>query len=144
MNEVAYHLTSSALEDAFTGDVYNDTWGYGKLRILGAVGLISGIEDVMRGDSPPALVLGANYPNPFNPSTWIPFFLPSEGVAQVAIYDIRGARVRTLTDKRLSAGPHSVRWDGYDAKGQAVASGIYFCVLEHEGVSQTRKLVLIK
>jgi len=144
MNEVAYHLTSSAVSDEFTGDVYNDTWGYGKLRILAAVGLITGIEDMVRGETPPALVLGENYPNPFNPSTWIPFFLPSDGAARVAIYDVRGALIKTVTDKRLSGGPHSVHWDGYDAKGLPVASGIYFCVLEHRGLTQTRKLVLIK
>jgi subtilisin family serine protease len=144
MNEVALHLTSSAVSDGFTGDVYNDTWGYGKLRILGAVGLISGIEEMARGDAPPALLLGANYPNPFNPATWIPFYLPSGGRASVVIYDVRGAEVRVLTDKPLSGGPHSVRWDGYDSQGQPVASGIYFCVLRHGGLTQTQKLVLIK
>jgi subtilisin family serine protease len=144
MNEVALHLTSSAVSDEFTGDVYNDTWGYGKLRILGAVGLISGIEEMVRGDAPPALVLGANYPNPFNPSTWIPFFLPSEGKTRLTIYDVRGGTVRVLADKQMNPGPHSVRWNGDDSKGQAVASGIYFCVLEHGGLSQTRKVVLIK
>jgi subtilisin family serine protease len=144
MNAVASHLTSSAISDEFTGGVYNDTWGYGKLRILGAVGLIAGIEDIARGLAGPALYLGPNYPNPFNPDTWIPYYLPADGPASVTVYDLRGAEVRVLTDRRLGAGPHSVSWDGHDAKGQRVASGIYFCVLRQGELTETRKLVLIK
>ena len=144
MNAVAYHLTSSAVSDEFTGDVYNDTWGHGKLRILGAVGLITGIEDMARGDAPPALLLGENYPNPFNPTTWIPFFLPSEGETRVAIYDVRGAVVKVVADKPMSGGAHSVRWNGDDAAGRPVASGVYFCVLEHGGITQSKKIVLLK
>jgi subtilisin family serine protease len=144
MDEVAYRLTSNAVADEFTGEVYNDTWGYGKLRILGAVGIVSGVEDMARGVAPPALLLDQNYPNPFNPTTWIPFFLPSDGTARMAIYDVRGTMVKVLADKWMSGGPHSARWDGEDGEGRSVASGVYFCVLEHGNLTQTRKVVLLK
>lgn len=144
MNEVAYRLASNALVDEFTGTVYNDTWGYGKLRILGALDIVTGIEDLSDGEAPPTLRLGQNYPNPFNPVTWIPYYLPSEGTARLAVYDVRGARIKVLSEKWMSGGPHSARWDGRDERGRPVASGIYFCVLEHAGETQVRKLVLMK
>jgi len=144
MAQVAYRLTSSAETDGFTGAVYNDTWGWGKLRILEAVGIVTGIEDLAGGAAPPSLKLGQNYPNPFNPSTWIPFFLPEDGNARVAIYDARGALVKVLGDKQMIRGPHSLRWNGDDQRGRSVASGIYFCVLEQGARRDTRKLVIIK
>ncbi len=144
MDEVAYLLTSHAATDSYTGDVYNDTWGYGKLRILGAVGIPSAVEDMEMGMTPPALLLDRNYPNPFNPTTWIPFYLPSDGVARITIYDVRGAVVRVLRDRWMPEGAHSVRWNGDAAGGRAVASGVYFCVLKQGGKSQSIKLVLLR
>ncbi|MBI4720800.1 MAG: S8 family peptidase [Chitinivibrionia bacterium] len=137
-------LTSSAAADAFTGEVYNDTWGYGKLRILNAVNLATGIEEIAAGTRAPALLLDRNYPNPFNPTTWIPFFLPEEGRASVAIYDVTGAVVKVIRDRWYEKGAHSVTWDGTDAEGRSVASGVYLCVLSQGREKQTRKLVLIR
>jgi subtilisin family serine protease len=142
--DAAVRLTANAATDAFTGEVYNDTWGYGKLRILPAVNLATGIEDVASGTAPPALVLDRNYPNPFNPTTWIPFYLPEDGRASVAIYDVTGALVRVIRDRWYEKGPHSVTWDGTDAAGRNVASGLYLCVLSQGRERQTRKLVLIR
>ncbi len=144
MDEVAYRLSANAEVDTFTGAVYNDTWGYGKLRLFGALGIPTAVEDMASGALPPALLLDQNYPNPFNPTTWIPFYLPSDGVARVAIYDVRGAVVEVLADKWMSRGAHSLRWHGQDTNGRAVPSGVYFCVLEHDGLTQSRKLVLLK
>ena len=144
MDEVAYLLASHAAADSYTGDVYNDTWGYGKLRILGAVGVATAVEDMAMGMTPPDLLLDRNYPNPFNPTTWIPFYLPSDGVARITIYDVRGAVVKVLRDRWMPEGAHSIRWNGDGAGGRAVASGIYFCVLEHAGEVQSRKLVLLR
>lgn len=144
MDEVAYLLTSHAAADEFTGDVYNDTWGYGKLRILGAVGVWTAVEEMALDDMPPALLLDRNYPNPFNPTTWIPFYLPGDGVTSVTIYDVRGAVVKVLRNRWMTEGAHSVRWNGEDGAGRAAASGVYFCVLKHGGMTQSRKLVLLR
>jgi len=144
MKDVALLLTSSAATDEWTGSVYNDTWGYGKLRILHAVGVPTAVDDMARGAAPPRVLLDQNHPNPFNPSTWIPFYLPSDGLVSVKIYGVRGELVKTLRETRLARGAHSVRWNGDDRDGRSVSSGIYFCVLKFGDEVQTRKLVLIR
>jgi FlgD Ig-like domain len=96
------------------------------------------------GPKPPALALGANLPNPFNPATTIPFVLPFAGRTRVAIYDVRGALVRVLVDREMPAGPNRTVWDGRDARGEPVSSGVYLCRLEHPAGVRTRKLVAVK
>jgi subtilisin family serine protease len=144
MDDVAFLLTSHAATDAFTGAVYNDTWGWGKLRILGAIGVASDVEEAATGAAAPRLVLGQNYPNPFNPTTWIPFFLPADGLVNIRIYNIRGELVRVLKDRWMMKGAHSVRWNGDNASGEAVASGVYFVTLGFGGKMESRKLVLMR
>jgi subtilisin family serine protease len=144
MEDVAFLLTAHAATDGFTGTVYNDTWGYGKLRILGAIGAPTAVEDMAQGRETPRVLLDQNYPNPFNPTTWIPFYLPSDGFAVVKIYNVRGELVKTLRNKWMSRGPHSITWNGDDEKRRPVASGIYFCVLRFGGEMQSRKLILLR
>ena len=91
-----------------------------------------------------AVVSLENSPNPFNPSTVIRFELSRAADVVLAVFDAKGARVATLRRERLSGGAHSVRWDGTDARGGRVASGVYFCRLEAGGDVLTRKLVLLK
>jgi len=85
-----------------------------------------------------------NAPNPFNPSTTIRFTLPEAGQVTLAVYDIRGALVRDLVGRPLMAGAHSVVWDGYDAVGRPVASGVYFYRLTAAQGVVTRRMVLVR
>ncbi|MFA4947325.1 MAG: S8 family serine peptidase [Candidatus Krumholzibacteriia bacterium] len=144
MKDVALLITANAATDAFTGSVYNDTWGWGKLRILHAVGVPTGVDDIARGAAPPRVLLDQNYPNPFNPTTWIPFYLPSDGLVSVKIYNVGGRLVTVLRERQMPMGAHSVRWNGDDREGRNVSSGIYFCVLKFGNETQTRKLVLLR
>lgn len=96
------------------------------------------------GDAPALTGLGANYPNPFNPSTTIPFTLAREGHAALRIYDVSGREIATLVDGVRNAGAHTVRWDGTSDAGAPVATGVYFARLVAEGVDASRKLVLMK
>lgn len=98
------------------------------------------------GDAPalPQAVLHRNVPNPFNPETVIPYTLPESGRVSIVIYAADGRPVITLLDARRPAGDGSVTWNGSDARGNGVPSGIYFCDLRFRGVSRTTKLVLIK
>jgi hypothetical protein len=88
--------------------------------------------------------LGQNYPNPFNPSSTIEFVLTQAGPVQLAVYDQKGRRIRELIAGSLPVGPHSVRWDGRDDAGRNQASGIYFYRLTVSGLTQTRKMALLR
>jgi hypothetical protein len=88
--------------------------------------------------------LAQNRPNPFNPQTSIEFALPKAGQTKLAIYNILGQRVVTLVDKMSEAGYHNINWNGTDAAGKEVASGIYFYRLESGDFSDSRKMLLLK
>jgi len=90
--------------------------------------------------------LDQNYPNPFNPATTITYTVPDAGMRPVSlvIYDVRGARVRTLVDGMHSGGRFSVDWNGRNDAGARVSSGMYFYRLEQPGFTATRKMLLIK
>jgi len=88
--------------------------------------------------------LGANYPNPFNPSTTISFNLASAGHVNIDIYNIKGQKVKNLTNDVLGAGRHSVIWNGEDSAGRLVGSGVYFYRMTTAGYSSVQKMMLIK
>ena len=90
-----------------------------------------------------------NYPNPFNPETWIPYQLSEDTPVSISIYDTTGRLVRTLSLGLQSAGFYNSRdraayWDGRNALGERVASGIYFYQLTTPSFQQTRRLVIVK
>jgi len=85
-----------------------------------------------------------NYPNPCNPATHIDFYLPSDSRVDLAVYDVRGKRVKNLIDGATSYGHHSVVWDGTDFQGVRVSSGVYFYRLETGKKVITKKLVVVK
>jgi hypothetical protein len=89
--------------------------------------------------------LGENYPDPFNPITQIPFSVSKSSFINISIYDINGRLVRTLIQSQLSAGSHSVIWDGKDERGNTQSSGLFLYQLEIDGqAKQTKRLVLLK
>jgi hypothetical protein len=89
--------------------------------------------------------LRPNTPNPFNPSTTITFDVPEVGgQVTIDVFDISGRFVTRLAEKNYPPGVVSVTWDGSDARGARVATGVYFCRMTAPGFSQTRKMVLLK
>ncbi|RKU20487.1 hypothetical protein C6503_05895, partial [Candidatus Poribacteria bacterium] len=91
----------------------------------------------------------ANYPNPFNPETWIPYELATDTDVKITIYNAQGVVVRMLQLGQQSAGYYTDReraayWDGRNALGEQVASGIYFYQLETDAMSSLRKMVILK
>jgi hypothetical protein len=89
--------------------------------------------------------LMANTPNPFNPVTSIAFEIPRAARVKLDVFDATGARVRTLVDGIRDAGMHREPWNGTDASGHAVSSGVYFYRLTVDGITiDTRKMVLLK
>lgn len=90
--------------------------------------------------------LEQNYPNPFNPATRITFLVP-DGHAQhvsLVVYDVRGARVKTLVDGLRGGGRYTVEWDGRNNTGERVASGVYFYRLVEKNYTHTKKMLLLK
>jgi choice-of-anchor B domain-containing protein len=94
--------------------------------------------------APVAARLEQNFPNPFNPSTTIAYSLDASGPVTLSVFDVTGARVRTLVDASRPSGRHQVEWNGTDDRGRAVASGVYYCRLDASGGELTRKMVLLK
>jgi subtilisin family serine protease len=90
------------------------------------------------------LDLSQNFPNPFNPTTSIEFELAEDDEVYLAVYDLAGRRVRTLTHRRYDAGRHQVMWDGRDGSGNTVASGTYVYRMDSGGQTLTRKMTLLK
>lgn len=100
--------------------------------------------NAVTGDTPSAFALTGNYPNPFNPTTTISFTLPSSGAATLAVYSVTGQKVRELVSGPLTAGAHSVVWDGRDNSGKAVSSGVYISRLSMGNKTTAGRLLLAK
>ena len=98
---------------------------------------------------PQQTALLANYPNPFNPETWIPYQLAKPADVTLTIYAVDGQRVRTLVLGHQAAGGHQSRsraayWDGRNMSGEPVTSGVYFYTLTAGDFSATRKMLIRK
>jgi flagellar hook assembly protein FlgD len=85
------------------------------------------------------------WPNPFNPSAQIGFSVGSDNLPlRINVYNLRGQKVITLADQSYSRGSHSVCWDGRDAHGKPVSSGVYIIELQSPGIRMSTKAVLAK
>ncbi len=90
-----------------------------------------------------------NYPNPFNPETWIPFKLAYDNLVAIDIYDIKGKLVRRLDLGVKEAGYYmdknsAVYWDGRSQTGERVASGLYFYTIKAGKFIAIRRMVMVK
>ena len=99
--------------------------------------------------SPEQTSMSTNYPNPFNPETWIPYQLAKSAEVTLRIYSVNGTLVRTLVLGHQPAGIYHSKnraayWDGKNEVGEAVASGIYFYTLSAEDFTSTRKMLIRK
>ena len=98
---------------------------------------------------PKETALLPNYPNPFNPETWIPYRLAEDAFVTLTIYDQRGRVVRSLDLGHQAAGfyehrSQAIYWDGRNAIGERVASGLYFYTLTAGDYATTRKILILK
>ena len=93
---------------------------------------------------PKQAALEPNFPNPFNPTTTIPFALPTSQNVRLEIYNILGQRIRTLAQGPMDAGFHTVVWNGRDDSGHGAAAGLYFSFLKTSEISRIRKMALVK
>ena len=107
------------------------------------------MQQLLATARPEKTQLFANYPNPFNPETWIPYELATDTHVTITIYNTQGVVIRTLQFGHQSAGYYTERdraayWDGRNVLGEQVASGLYFYQLETDEMSSMRKMVILK
>jgi hypothetical protein len=107
------------------------------------------LEQLLAALNPKETALLPNYPNPFNPETWIPYHLAKSADVTLTIYAMDGQAVRQLPLGYQSAGMYRSRsraayWDGRNALGESVASGVYFYTLTADNFSATRKMLIRK
>ena len=107
------------------------------------------LEQLLAALTPKQTMLLPNYPNPFNPETWIPYQLAVPAEVTVTIYDVNGAAIRRLKIGYQAAGMYHSRgraayWDGCNERGEPVASGLYFYMLNAGDYSASRKMVILK
>ena len=92
---------------------------------------------------PAGFTLGPNYPNPFNPSTIIPYQLAASSAVRLEVFNLLGQRVTTLVEGERPAGFHTATWHATDAAGRAVGAGVYIYRLAVGAASQTGRMVLL-
>ena len=110
---------------------------------------ISNLQNLLASMIPEKSALLPNYPNPFNPETWIPYQLATPSDVTLTIYDMHGGAVRRLEMGHRAAGIYQHRnralyWDGRNGDGESVASGIYFYTLTAGDFTATRKMLIRK
>ncbi len=105
--------------------------------------IITGIEDETK-NIPASFALNQNYPNPFNPSTVIPFALPTKSTVKIIVYNALGQKVKNLVNAELSAGIHSITWDGTNEAGKTVSTGMYLYKIIANDFVASKKMLLMK
>ena len=121
--------------------------GVGDPNFQRGIRFLEGLLQVLL--TPKETVLLPNYPNPFNPETWIPYRLARETEVAITIYDTKGTPVRRLALGNQAAGYYAERgkaayWDGLNERGEAVASGIYIYQFRAGDYVATRRMVIVK
>ena len=104
---------------------------------------LAGFDRLSWSGLPDGFVLGPNYPNPFNPSTVIPYQLAAGAHVRLEVFNLLGQRVATLVDGYQAAGSHTAVWTATNAAGQAVSAGVYLYRLTAGGASATGRMVLV-
>ena len=126
------------------------TWGdIRKVAVTDGMSQLPVLSPSAAPVNPPQTVLLPNYPNPFNPETWIPYQLAKPAEVELTIHDIRGQAVRTLEVGYQPAGVYQNReraahWDGRNQQGETVANGVYFFTLTAGNFTATRKMLVGK
>jgi len=106
---------------------------------------LTGVEEGVEGTVPAEFTLGQNYPNPFNMETTINYRIAKAGDVTLTVYNSLGQKIRTLISrKNVAAGSYTIGWNGQDASGADVSSGVYFYKLQTNGTASLKKMILLK
>ena len=116
-------------------------------RVADKAGNVTDVEQLVSVTgvvTPEAFALLQNYPNPFNPSTLIPFSVPADVLTPIrlSIFNTAGQQIRLLVSPPVPVGLHELTWDGLDASGRQVSSGVYLYQIEAAGMTRVRRMTL--
>jgi flagellar hook assembly protein FlgD len=89
-------------------------------------------------------ILYSSYPNPFNPTTQVRYYLPNVSNVQISIYDLVGREIKTLINREQNSGFKTLQWNAMDNLGQPVSAGMYIYTIQAGEFRKTRKMVLLK
>lgn len=126
---VPIHSTTN--KDIFVGNIKGGLFYYENINNIGV--------QQIGNEIPERFFLYQNYPNPFNPVTNIKYKIPSTSFVRLVVFDVLGKAVAILVNRKQDPGAYQVEFDGNN-----LPSGVYFYVLETEGFTQSRKLILLK
>ncbi len=121
-----------------------ETCTYDSQPVNSVIDNVMDVDDETDDALPNTFALSQNYPNPFNPETRISYALPTAASVEITVYNVAGQKVRTLVDGHRPAGYHETVWDGRNASGNTVSSGIYFYRIIAGEFTQSRKMMLLK
>jgi hypothetical protein len=130
-----------ALKSAFTGMVPLFTI---QSALQGGATASSGAPEQTAAEIPVSFVLDQNYPNPFNPSTRIRYGLPRQSRVTITVHNLLGQEIARLTEGEQGAGYHEVQWNGTNASGVTVGTGVYFYRIQAADFVELRKMLLVK
>jgi len=134
--DLGYFVSNAAL-DFGTDGYWDESLGY-------TITVTNPVSIDVEGVTPTTMTLDQNYPNPFNPTTSINFSIPTTGMVNLVVHDMTGREVATLHNGVLPAGNHVEMWNGLNAMGTQVPSGMYIYRLESSDGLQVRKMMLLK
>ena len=141
-------LPDNDVRDIAVDTTNNIVWFATPNGVASFSGIMNSVKDESPNQGPRSWQLLSNYPNPFNPSTNISFTLEADSHVTLDIYNINGQLVQHLADSRYSAGSYFIPWNGLDAQGTQVNSGVYFARLYIDtGIHQlmdSHKMLLVR
>lgn len=131
-------------EDSCTIYVDTDLDGVADSSIVLLGDILVGVDDDPDQILPYRFALNQNYPNPFNPATNINYSLPEWSHVTIEVFNVLGQKVRSLVDREEAAGSYTVIWDGTDAFGKSVTTGVYLYRFQAGDHIETKKMLLLK
>ena len=122
----------------------SDHYNYPLNILVGSPDYVLAKTEELIAQLPESFTLGQNYPNPFNPETNIPFTVALPSYVQISIYNLLGQKVVSLESRWFDMGQYNVRWNGKDAQGNQLSTGVYIYSLESPEFRKAKKLILVK
>jgi subtilisin family serine protease len=149
LNATAIQVINALKSTASNASSPNNLIGWGTINVVAAINSIPATNIRENGTLPSDFHLEQNYPNPFNPSTSINYSLPEDAFVTVKVYDALGREVKTLISGHQTAESYRIVWNGTDASGRSVASGMYLYRIVATNASgkvfaDSKRMILLK